>query len=359
MDNNLQPLEEFVKEKLSTDKNKLPDRNVDYWGRYMHLLAGLREHVYKNINAGLASFSKSPGIYTDHGPEHFDEVIRYAGLLLNSPETGKPEGLEPYELYLLLCAIRLHDAGNIDGREEHERNAASILSLYGGNIVYDSPEFELISSIAQAHGGYTFDGDKDTIATLPPDDTPFGGITCRPRYVAALVRFADEICEHRNRAAGHFIRNGKLPDENKLYHYYASSITGAVPDRKAKSFRLYIAIDTKFLHEKYPTPANAQGVSTQKFLIDEITERLTKLDKERSYCNQFLSPGLQTNQVEVQIRLLQAKKIGNAMQNGEVDKFEFKIPSLTGYPKSSSWQHTELVGDKIAERAEKEWKNAE
>jgi hypothetical protein len=358
MDNNLQPLEEFVKEKLESNKNNLPDRNVNYWGRYTALLAGLREQVYKNINSGLASFSKSPGIYTDHGPEHFDEVVRYAGLLLANSQTGALEGLEPYELYLLLCAIRLHDAGNIDGREEHERNAASILYQYGGNIIHDSPEFELISSIAQAHGGYTIDGNKDTISTLPPDNTPFGGITCRPRYVAALVRFADEICEHRNRAAGHFIRNGTLPDENKLFHYYAGSITGAVPDRKAKSFRLHIGINTDFLHEKYPTPPDAEGVSTEKYLIDEIKERLGKLDRERSYCNQFLSPDLQTNQVEVQIRLLQARRIGNAMQNGEVDKFEFRIPSLSGYPQSSSWQHTDLVGQKIAERAEKEWKNA-
>ena len=360
MNENLQPLELHVKQLLESQPNSLPNRTGRYWERYTHLVASLREHVYPNVNAGLACLSKSPGIYTDHGEHHFDEVVRYAGLLLAQPDHIKPHDLSPYEMYLLLCAIRLHDAGNIDGRKQHERRVTSILGQYGGNIVHDSPEFELICNIAEAHGGDNImSGDKDTIIALPPDDTPVGGITCRPRHVAALVRFADEVCEHRGRAATHHIRNNTLPEENKLFQYYATSISGAVPDRKTKSFRLNIAIDTQYLFYKYLTPKKDDGTQSEKFLIDEVRDRLTKLDRERIYCNQLLDPRLQTNQIEVQIRLMQTKLIGNSPHRGEVGKFELKIPPQSGYPDASTgWQrkYEELTGEKIAERANKEWK---
>ena len=255
MNNDLLPLELYVKQLLESHPHKLPNSSANYWEQYAHLVSGLRQHVYPHINAGLACLSKSPGIYTDHGDRHFDEVVKYAGLLLANPESDEAQrskvdeyqGFTPYEFYLLLCAIRLHDAGNIDGREEHEKRAASILGKYGGNIIHDTPEFELICAIAEAHGGKTFTGDKDTISLLPQDHTPVGATTCRPRQVAAMVRFADEVCEHRNRASLHHINSDTLPAENKLFQYYASSISGAVPDRKVKSFRLKIALDTQHL----------------------------------------------------------------------------------------------------------------
>lgn len=361
MSENLQPLEQYVKHLLESEPDSLPNRTVKYWDRYTHLVASLREHVYPFINAGLACISKSPGIYTDHGGLHFDEVVRYAGLLLANPEKNGPHGLTPYELYLLLCAIRLHDAGNIDGREEHAQRVVGILGQYGGNIAHDAPEFELICGIAEAHGGVNFmSGDKDTIIALPPDDTPVGGITCRPRHVAAMLRFADEVCEHRGRASGHHIRNNTLPEDNQLFHYYAASISGAVPDRRLKSFRLNIAIDAQYLLEKYKTPKDEVGVQSEVFLFDEVLIRLAKLDRERIYCNQFLDPRLQTNQIEVLIRLMQLKKIGNSLHKFEVEKIELKIPPpQTGYPVASlGWQsgHAQLTGAILANRANKEWK---
>lgn len=353
----LQPLERHVKTLLQSKPEKLPVRTVQYWDRYAHLVSSLREHVYPHINAGLACLSKSPGIYTDHGESHFDEVVRYAGLLLNNPVNDKPHGLTPYEFYLLLCAIRLHDAGNIDGREQHEKRVSSILARYGGSIALDTPEADLISKIAEAHGGVSMSGDKDTIITLP-DNAVVGATICRPRHVAALVRFADEICEHRARSASHHISAGTLPDENKLYHYYATSIAGAVPDRSAKTFRLSLQIKTEYLIEQYITPKKSDGTQDQLYLIDEVLNRLIKLDRERSYCNQFLDPEQQTRQIEIEIRLLKSLLVGGVQANVEVQKFELKIPTLQGYPDASNgWQssYPELAGDKLAVRATKEW----
>ncbi|MGF6180387.1 hypothetical protein ABIB42_001390 [Massilia sp. UYP32] len=357
MTGNFDPFERFVQQQLANANGNLPDPKVNYWDQYTHLLSGLRQYVYPHVNAGLASLSKSPGIYTDHGPDHFDEVVRYAGLLLSTPDRQSYHGLEPYEYYLLLCAIRLHDAGNIGGREAHETRAADVLAQYGGNIVHNSTDFYLISSIAQAHGGKRLDGDKDTISELPEDKYPVGGTTVRPRYVAALVRFADEICEHSNRASHHMMRNDDLPDHNKLYHYYAKSIVGAVPDRTSKSFRLNLQIDSAYLKNKYPTPTAPGQETVYKYLIDEVRERIIKLDLERIYCNQFLDPSLQTNRIEVSIQITKAKAIagGAVLQQGVLATYTYKIPPMYGYPANSSvWQDDEFFGEKIAAKIQEQ-----
>jgi hypothetical protein len=360
-DNTLLPLEKFAKEFIENNPDKLPDRTTDYWARYTHLLGGLRDYVYDYINPGLSSLSKSPGIYTDHGPKHFDEVIRYAGLLLGLPDK-QDIGLEPYELYLLLCAIRLHDAGNIDGRDDHEKRVSYMLTKYGGNIARDPAEIRLISQIAEAHGGTTISGDKDTIAQLPQDGCPVVSITCRPRQVAALVRFSDEICEHRSRAAIHHVESNTLPDDNKLFHYYAASIVGAVPSRTNKNFKLHLAIDTKYLSKKYQLPMDGNGTTKEKYLIDEVLDRIEKLDLERRYCNQFLDPSLQINLLEIQIVLNQSKSFPppneTLVRTVEVGKYEFRIPLSNGYPESqNSWRITkqELQGRKLSRRAKKDW----
>jgi len=355
---NLLPLEEYAQRVLNEHRDDLPDRNADYWTRYTHLLAGLREHVYPYINAGLSCLSKSPGIYTDHGPDHFDEVVRYAGFLLGLPKNPKV-GLTPYEVYLLLCAIRLHDAGNIDGREEHEKHVSTMLAMYGGNIGLDQAEAMLISKIAQAHGGKTLSGDKDTIGQLPMDGIPIAAITCRPRQVAALVRFADEICEHASRAGRHHIAAGTLPDHNKLFHYYASSVRGAVCIPNG-CFKLHLAINTKYLLASYPLPPDAAGVSAEKYLIDDVLDRIVKLDCERRYCNQFLDPGLQTNELDVCIELMEDREERPSIWVlAEVDRYSFRIPAKEGYPGAQdAWRDgmPELKGLTLAGRAKEGWK---
>lgn len=355
----LLPLEAYAQRIFSQHKDRMPDRNADYWARYTSLVSALRSSVYPHINAGLACLSKSPGIYTDHGGLHFDEVVRYAGQILGIADTSAASvevGLAPYEVYLLLCAIRIHDAGNIDGREEHEKRAIAMVYQYGGNIASDSAEAQLIGLIAEAHGGTTPAGSKDTIATLPIDDTPMAAATCRPRQVAALVRFADEICEHRHRAANHHLNSGTLPAENTLFHLYAHSVTGAAC-KPAGCFKLKLDIKTKYLVEKYPHPVESEG----KYLIDEVFDRILKLDRERRYCNQFLDPRLQTNELEVRISLQEEKaQYGiNIFALSEVDFVEFRIPSKDGYPAAQDSWRTEMPkwqGQALADSVKKGWK---
>lgn len=329
MSENLLPLEEKLEEFATSKKAEFANQHVDYWERYKALLSSLRLHVYPNINAGLSCLSKSPGFYTDHGERHFDEVVRYAGLLLEHTFDKPDSSLKPYELYLLLCAIRVHDAGNIDGREDHNKRAFTILSEYGGDIQKDTPEHHLIGGIAEAHGGRTVSNDKDTIGALQAE-TIVGSVEVRPQLVAAIVRFADEICEHYSRASIHHINQNNLPVESKLFQLYAKSVAGALPDRVNKSFKLRFIFDVALFSSKYAIPIDEKG-EKEKYLIDDVLGRIDKLNHERVYCNRFLLPQMQTDRLEIDMEFSKTISVAGTDQLDVCDRRSLTIRDK-GYP---------------------------
>jgi len=341
------PLELWLKQLAEEASDQFPVRAANYWNRYSALVDHLRTSIYPHINAGLACLSKSPGIYTDHGGDHFDEVVRYAGLIISDDRARAV--IAPYALYILLSAIRLHDAGNIDGRKDHERRAQAILQDAGSAICPDTFEAKLIGDIAQAHGGVTDDNNKDTIGSLPSDGG-FGPINCNPRMIAALVRFSDEICEHTARASAHHLASGTLPPENMLFHLYAHGIKQAIPDRSTKSFRIKLSLDSKYLLNRYPMPGHTVERPLQKYLLDDAMDRIQKLDTERRYCNRFLHPQLQTDRIEVEVNIAKVQTI-----NGRDLLKQWKQSNLeildVGYPEDdTTWrsQAANLNGEAIA-----------
>ncbi|MBI5329211.1 MAG: hypothetical protein HZB71_01205 [Betaproteobacteria bacterium] len=349
------PLELRLEEFASNRKGEFADQHVKYWDRYTSLVHSLQTYVYRYINAGLSSLSRSPGFFTDHGELHFDEVVRYAGYLIEGTFDQKDASLNPYELYLLLCAIRVHDAGNIDGRDNHARKAFPILKEYGGDIAKDSAEHRLIADIAQAHGGRTVsDNDKDTIGALL-DTTLVGGADARPRLVAAIVRFADEICEHRSRASLHHVNQGNLPPESELFHHYAKCIVGAKPDRLNKSFKLQFDFDVDLLSKKYKIPQDENG-NTEKYLIDDVMDRLDKLNHERVYCNRFLLHSMQTDRIEVSMYFTKIKSADGIDQNIALERKSFTIKDK-GYPElPADWRKEDDVAAITGiDMAKKEW----
>lgn len=342
----LLPLEERLKELSSSARNKFVDMSVDYYERYKSLLNSLRSNVYPHINAGLASLSKSPGLYTDHGERHFDEVVRYAGLLLE----GNEDKIEPYELYILLCAIRIHDAGNIDGREEHEKRTQNILKQYGGDINTNSMEVRLISQIAQSHGGY-IEGtkDKDTIGSL--QETPgVGPQVVRARLIAAIVRFADEICEHSARASNHNLKAGNVIPTSYLFQLYAQSIQTARIIKKDKLFCISFYLNIDFFKDKYPVPDRPD-----KYFIDDVLDRIEKLNTERLYCNRFLLREFQVDRIEVTFDFYRQTMVSSFEYQQPIETKKFSIFDQ-GYPDPpKSWRVKECSGISGEFFSTKEW----
>lgn len=279
----LLPLEKVL-ERLATNKSSFPNNTIDYCLLYKALVQHLKSNIYKDVDAGLAANTPEHGLYTAHNSEHFDEVVLYAGELLGVKDGSEDIRLEPYELYVLLVAIRVHDAGNIHGRQEHEKKCFSVLRNCGAVAGDDDAEKKIIGSIAQAHGGKTANGDKDTIGELQ-QALGISRHKIRPRLIASIVRFADEICESRRRAATYLLQHGTLPKHSELFHRYAASITENLVSLSERKISLRFTVKLSDAIQAWGCATS--GSKTESFLIDEILERLEKMDRERRYCNRF------------------------------------------------------------------------
>ena len=330
----LLPLEKLLQEK-SAQRDEFPQMEVDYFSRYLSILDELDLKVYKNIDAGLAANSDPtngrPGYYTAHDKNHFNEVVRYAGQLLGLGGSTSPapfEMLKPYEIYVLLVAIRIHDAGNIYGREGHEKGCFRILTE-AINVPGEATEKKDIANIARAHGGRTSEDDKDTIVAL---DEKKSSVTTsfRPRLLASIVRFADEICETSNRACDILLSSGNLPVHSEIYHAYAKSIVSVVVKNNPTTVEIDYMVKKEAISKKWGCESRKteQGEITEILLIEEILNRLEKMDRERRYCNRFSRGLYSVESIRAKIDVV----------NSELDIIDqITIPPLedSGYPEGS------------------------
>ncbi|WP_089603758.1 HD domain-containing protein [Acinetobacter piscicola] len=307
MTNLLLPLEKLLQQKATSCNEGFPRIPGNYFTQYNELVNQLKLNFYPKIDAGLSANSPDHSFYTAHNSEHFDEVVRYAGELLSIGSNLDGIKLQPYEIYVLLVAIRVHDVGNILGREEHEKKCFYILKTCNAGGI-DVAEKKKIAGIAQAHGGKTTLGDKDTIGALDEKNS-IGSITIRPRLLAALVRFADEVCENNSRATD----LNTVPDQSKIYHAYAGAITGNSFD--GKWINLEFMIPQKLAKEtlnsyRYQEVRNDDGscckqeVITPVYLLDVIFDRLEKMNRERTYCNRFMKDVVYVEGIRAKIEIV-------------------------------------------------------
>lgn len=332
----LLPLEQWLSDNQGK-KDKFPNRSDQYYIRYINIKSWLQDNVYKHIGAGTSV--EDGGIYTDHGPDHFNAVINYAGRLLGLNESECNIKIEPYEAFLLLTSILLHDAGNVYGRKEHEKKPLAIINKMGALAVTDRFERKTIADIAEVHGGKTENGDKDTIGSKKwKDHHDFCGVNYRPNMIAALVRFADEICEDCNRAAKHLIETGTLPKSSEVFHYYAEAIKSVVVDKLDKSVRLKIYIEKENITKKFGK------MDEEVYLIDEIMSRLEKMNNERIYCSRYMYEIIQLRQIKASIVIVDENYT-------ELKSIEFKLEDK-GYPSHANLlakEHPGWVGEKLKE----------
>jgi hypothetical protein len=309
MANNLLILE-ILLEKVAEKRSNFPDPHKNYFDMYQEIVSCLRADVYKAINAGLAANSDEQGLYTDHGPEHFDTVVLYAGQMLNLCNEGDIDHvvdfvnkckwvLSPYEIYLLLLGIRLHDVGNIYGRENHEKNILKVIKNYTvPHLSKDRIEAKKVAIIGGAHGGKSACGSKDTIGLIQSSggDGHIGAADLKK--IAAIVRFADEICENRFRApAG---GDSGIPEHNLVFHKFARSIVSSSVTNQILSINF--SLDINDLVRNYQI--SKQDVSKTKTLPDFFLERIQKTEMERRYCSRFLPDGASLKEIAVEVEVV-------------------------------------------------------
>jgi len=272
----LLPLEKMLQNQ-AVNYNDFPEQK-NYFSMYTTMKEWMKNNVFTKIGSGLSAADGN--IYTSHGLDHFDRVIKYAGELLGLEIKDKEFCLNPFEVYVLLVAILLHDSGNMFGRKGHERRAGLIISKMG-TLAGSRFEKKIISEVARAHGGEASDGSKDTIGKLNTVEH-CGSCSCRSKLIAAITRFADEICEDHTRAASFALENGGIPPKNTIYHKYADAIQSVDVDLADESVFIRYLLDKKDVLDSF-----SEGDAKSPYLVDEIIYRLKKMDCERRYIMRF------------------------------------------------------------------------
>jgi len=282
--------------------NDFPN-GINYPAKYTTISDKLNRWVHPFVNTG-AMINKS-GYLTDHGPAHIAMVITRVTQLIADTAII----LNPYEAFILLMAIHIHDVGNILGRKKHEINANIIIKKLGSDIAgEDRIEWDYIYDIASAHGGE----DKDKISKLPEGPEPIDEKTIRPQLLAALLKFADELAENSSRADRFNLTMKNIPKKSKLYHEYALCLNSVIPNPKNREISLYFIIDYNKLCRKFLKLSNDGKKYEEVFLIDEIYLRTLKTHYERLYCMRFLrNSGLDIDKIRVNItiRLRNGEKV--------------------------------------------------
>lgn len=292
---------------LGNARRELPRNAQDFVERFYNVETYMNREWHPQVNLGAAV--AGDGLLTDHGVQHVQDVIRHAYDII-----ADISQLTGFEIYILLLSIHFHDVGNISGREEHEQKIGDILNQMQGILPLSTPEKGFICDIATAHGGY-FKGDKDTIRGILSDDI-FDSIQIRPKVLAAILRFSDEISDDLGRS----ISNVDIPLENEAYHIYSSTLEPISVE--GDTLRFHYRIPFEFTQKK------VQKGNQKLYLYDEIRNRLAKCMRELEYCKKYAGEILKLSSASVVIDILQKKDTFRPIKDASES---FKL-TLQGYP---------------------------
>lgn len=232
----------------------------------------------------------------NHGEEHIEQVIQRAE---NIVYNFKGKSLTEFEVFILLCAIHIHDIGNVLGRKEHERNLNQIFDGHVKDIITDTPERRVIKSIAMSHGGKNMDGSKDTISRLNQTEDLLGE-KIRPRLLAAILRLADELADDSTRKSTGALELGIVGEVSLIFQEY-SRVLHTVKIEKNENgdceISLVFELEIADLSKVYKMGHD------EKYLLDEIYDRTLKMERERRYCQKFMHSEIAINCINVKINI--------------------------------------------------------
>lgn len=325
-------LEECLEKGSKDDFPKLINKDDSYWNRYLNLKNEFKDYsvemgaLVKSVETWIQNtkekvkqinkiknqkerayelakvYENDPIIYLNkHGESHIMDVQCCALRLLEHFQDCK---MSFYELYILMCAIIVHDIGNIHGREGHEEDIEKILSQEKNHhLIPDANERRTICRIARTHGG-AYNGSKDTISALR-EITPQNGFMIRERLLAAILRFSDELADDYTRADSSAMENGLVEGTSRIYHQYSKSLhTVQIVKQTLNKFSERTEFCEVFL--SYSFDADIAYIKFDKFgnqcyLIDEIYDRTIKMERERRYCMRFMRRYIPLDRIHVNV----------------------------------------------------------
>lgn len=254
---------------------QFPGRKRNYVTQFL----AFEQYMFKDVHPQIEKMALAAdgGFLTDHGPEHINTVIDRASFML-----GVKPVLSPYETYILLAAIHLHDVGNIYGRVGHEERHAEVIAMAGSLLGTDPAEIRLIQQIAAAHGGKDDRGNPlDSIGDLVESDH-FLTEDVQVQALAGILRFADELADDSERAGRLALAIDRMPEEARLYHEYALSLHSVKVRPPEKSIELRFNLDSESACRVFVKDGSP------RYLLDEIYDRTLKMHRELIYCSRYM-----------------------------------------------------------------------
>ena len=262
---------------------------VDHYTQYKKLKDYLSTNVHDDVTIG-ANLKDPDILLNDHGPKHIETVIKRASELLQNSNCV----LSPFEVYILLCCIEIHDVGNIYGRTTHEKKSINIILQAPGICGRDTIEAKTITRIAETHGGRLENESKDKIETLEINESLTHG-KIRSRLIASILRLSDELADDKTRANHTLLFENKLPKKSQVYHAYAHCLQSVDINSTDQSIELKFEVPLKFLKRTFGK------MGKNVFLINEIYERLYKMHLERIYCMSYSRGNIDIEKIRVDI----------------------------------------------------------
>lgn len=270
-------------------QNLFPHSGYNRFQLYSILKQKIYTDYLRDVDSGLTADTKGAA-FTHHDISHVDDLIRRAGELIGFYSEAKQAAmfrLKPYELFVLLVACLIHDAGNILGRKGHAQRARGILRNVASGML-DQREISIISKIAQAHGGETTTGSRDTIGELPLEDGVENS-SVRPQLLAAILRFSDELAENFRRSSRRHSPDSEFPN------LFCSVVSPRIEyDSRRINLDFTISDDVCGLYGK-----NEDG--HEMYFLDYVRQRVIKTELERRYCDRFLRGFATYDRVRVNI----------------------------------------------------------
>lgn len=316
---------------LARSPHEFPD-GVDYVSHYRSLKSALAP-VQKSVTAG-ADFTDNTSL-TWHDESHIIKVIKQVSQLLSYDRAH----VTAFEAFVLLVAIQIHDVKNIEGRDEHENRAIEIFSDLNITGLIDSILLKYISFVASCHAGSIMIGsrqEKDKISLL--NDLFKGERTIRLRFIAALIRLADEYSDDSARAMSFLLKIGKIRTGSIIHQKHAECLASVdiEPNAGKIDFDYHLTVEDAL--KKFPKYNKSKTSYEDVYLLDEIFERTMKSHYETVYCMRYLRPYVSITKLNISI-VIEHLRIQHQL------KIAYELEEK-GYP-NDELTIFEIAGDKL------------
>ena len=282
--------------KYSTLKHELKSKHHET--TKAAILKDIEEKIKKARKNGETFFDLEKIMWlNDHGPDHIQTVIDRASDLLENEDIR----LNAREVYLLLNSIQLHDIGNFLGRTNHEKVITQVIRKQIPLVAFDDFEKNYVVQVAQVHGGKLHGKNgsesKNTIKGLiGAESQKLGQYDVDLRFLAAVLRFADELADDNSRADAELLRAGKIPKSSEIYHAYSFCIDPVTVNHDNQTVEIHMRVPMEFVRRRM---GKNDG---EKWLLDEIYSRAIKMHQERIYCSKFWKSRLRIDKIWFRIQ---------------------------------------------------------